>query len=460
MACLMLIQFCEGLTFYLLMPLLPFIVQHLKPGIPLGEVGYYAGYLSSAPALGAMVGCPLWGAVSDTVGRRPVLLMGLLLPSLCLLGLALAPSFAWALAFRGLQGFFNVNTTIAKTYVTELCTSKTVMRGIGMLVVPFSLSQMVGPLVAGLLARPANADGAEAALLARAPHLMCVLVPVAFSGGAFLLGLCCLPESLPALASATPVVEGSKPLLAEKGSRLAEVQRALRTREGAMAVLLFALAGGVHWGFLTLFPLWVVLPAAQGGFDFSSRQLGSIMACVGPVQMLWMPLVAPMVVQWLGLRRSWTLECLLWAVVLFCTPFARQAPAYPTAALVALFLAGKLLFVMVHCGSAVLLSHAVPGAVRGTFVGVAHTAGSLCRFVIPPACSALLAWLQQQAAVPGRGGWPLDYHLPFHLLGLGALAVGIWSLWLPPAVEQKAELRAPPAESLPTMGGEGTRGTV
>ena len=74
---LLLFQFCEGFAFYILAPLLPFLVQELIPGVPLEHVGYYAGYLSSYPFLGAMIGGPLFGALSDRIGRKPVLMLGM-----------------------------------------------------------------------------------------------------------------------------------------------------------------------------------------------------------------------------------------------------------------------------------------------------------------------------------------------------------------------------------------------
>jgi MFS family permease len=91
-----------------LLPLLPaWLAQHL-PGAGPAEVSRHVGFLSAAYTGGVLVGAPMWGLVSDRLGRPRILLFGLVgyVASLLML---LLPSMGslWAIyAMRIAAGFF------------------------------------------------------------------------------------------------------------------------------------------------------------------------------------------------------------------------------------------------------------------------------------------------------------------------------------------------------------------
>ncbi len=60
-----------------LMPLLPKWLEPLMPGASAIEIARHVGMLSGVYAAGILVGAPLWGIVSDRVGRRPILIVGM-----------------------------------------------------------------------------------------------------------------------------------------------------------------------------------------------------------------------------------------------------------------------------------------------------------------------------------------------------------------------------------------------
>ena len=61
-----------------LMPLLPGWLGPLMPGASASEIARHVGLLSGVYAAGVLVGAPLWGRVSDHVGRSRILLIGLI----------------------------------------------------------------------------------------------------------------------------------------------------------------------------------------------------------------------------------------------------------------------------------------------------------------------------------------------------------------------------------------------
>ena len=84
------------------------------------HVGNKAGYLGSAYFIGNFIGSLLWGWISDKIGRRPVLLMGMLGTLATELLFGFSQNFAWAIAARFLWGLLNGNLGVSKTYISEV----------------------------------------------------------------------------------------------------------------------------------------------------------------------------------------------------------------------------------------------------------------------------------------------------------------------------------------------------
>lgn len=91
-----------------LLPLLPGWLAPILRGASASDVGRHVGFVNGVYAVGIFVGAPLWGLVSDRVGRRQILIIGLVGYVGSLLAL-LVPAFGglWAIyLLRGMTGFF------------------------------------------------------------------------------------------------------------------------------------------------------------------------------------------------------------------------------------------------------------------------------------------------------------------------------------------------------------------
>ena len=64
---------------------------------------------------------PIWGFISDRIGRRPVMLVSTLGTGLSCVLFGFSKFYWWALIARSLFGALNGNLGVAKTYLREVC---------------------------------------------------------------------------------------------------------------------------------------------------------------------------------------------------------------------------------------------------------------------------------------------------------------------------------------------------
>ena len=243
-----------------LLPVLPAWLASMMPGVNAAEVGRHVGFLSGVYAAGVLIGAPLWGVVSDRVGRGRILIIGLVgyVASLLLL---LVPSMAglWAIyALRGTTGFFVAAVVpVVSALVAEHTPEPQRARRFAWLGAMSLLGFLFGPalsVVAEWIGRvgPWIADGAVSpALSARV-----VLVLSALLGGVMMLGLA---RTLPASIAADAAVQ-NKSVSSARGH-----SAALLWLSGAV---MFVLAG---------FELGIVLQGQQQSGQ-SSRQAAIMLA--------------------------------------------------------------------------------------------------------------------------------------------------------------------------------------
>lgn len=96
--------FAIGVGYGVILPFLPSLLEHLGQPTSDGAIQRTTGLLTGAYTVGPALLAPLWGALSDRVGRRPVLLVGLAGFSVTLVLSAAASSLAWLSAARVLNG--------------------------------------------------------------------------------------------------------------------------------------------------------------------------------------------------------------------------------------------------------------------------------------------------------------------------------------------------------------------
>jgi MFS family permease len=178
--------FLDLLGFGLVIPFLPGLARDR------GASDFVATLPGAAYSLMQFLFIPVWGRLSDRVGRRPVLLWSIAASSVGMAILGFGHSLAWLFLARVWSGIATANIAVAQAYIADVTTPETRARGMGMIGMAFGLGFIFGPAVGGLLARypVPGLPGAGAGALP-------ALVASALSALNLLLALRTLPESLP-----------------------------------------------------------------------------------------------------------------------------------------------------------------------------------------------------------------------------------------------------------------------
>jgi len=170
LAVLFVIVFVDLLGFGMVIPVLPLYAKTLGAGEA------WVGLLSSGYSAMQLVFAPIWGRLSDRVGRRPVLLASIAMTAVAFALYGLARDFAWLLVARLFAGVATANIAIAQAYVADVTTPETRARGMGLIGAAFGLGFVLGPAFGGVLSRSSLAAPSFAAAALAAVNLVAAWV--------------------------------------------------------------------------------------------------------------------------------------------------------------------------------------------------------------------------------------------------------------------------------------------
>ncbi|HJP58857.1 MAG TPA: MFS transporter [Gemmatimonadaceae bacterium] len=387
---LMITAFVDMLGLAMIIPLLPFYATKM------GASATIVGVLIAAFSIAQLASAPLWGKFSDRYGRRPALLVGLLISAVAYVIFAYASTLWLLLISRVVQGLGGGTIGVVQAYVADASDPNDRAKSLGWLSAATSLGAVVGPAIGSVLIHwGRHAPGIASAIF-------CVLVSI-FAG-------IYLRESRDSSFTAEHEV------IPQTSSGAVWSVIAHPKEPAQRLIWIYTIGIGAFYGTAPTLPLILAdrLPITEANVGFFVMYLGGMGVVVRAG-------ILGRMIEWLGEARLTRLGLILLASGL---ALVAAVHSYPTLAIALTLMPLGTAFVF-PCVTA-MLSRVVPKRHRGLYMGVQHTFGGVSRVVFPLAAGIAMDHL-------GLG-------FPFIVAGILVLS----TLLLTASMEQYAPTRAAP----------------
>jgi MFS family permease len=117
----------------------------------MSTVVLFGGLLGALYSLLQFFAAPIWGGISDRVGRRPVLLISVFGLFLSYVLWIFSGSFTLLIAARAIGGLMSGNLSIASAVVSDITDEKNRSKGMAFIGIAFALGFVFGPALGGIL---------------------------------------------------------------------------------------------------------------------------------------------------------------------------------------------------------------------------------------------------------------------------------------------------------------------
>ncbi len=135
----------------LIMPVMPDLIQELEAG-DLGQAALWGGILAAIFAVMQFLFGPVIGGLSDRFGRRPVLLLALVVMAFDYVLMAVAGTIWLLVIGRIIGGITAATQSTASAYMADISAPEDKAANFGLIGAAFGMGFVLGPLMGGVLA--------------------------------------------------------------------------------------------------------------------------------------------------------------------------------------------------------------------------------------------------------------------------------------------------------------------
>ena len=337
-------------------------------GMVIPFLSFYAReYGASGTLVGAVVGvysimqfffAPVWGRLSDRIGRRPVILVSLSASCVGYLLFAFANNLTLLFISRIIAGAGGANISTAQAYITDMTTPERRAKGMGLIGAAFGLGFILGPPLSGILASIGTRSGWH---------------------GNLLPGLAAGALSLTALLIAILVLAESKPPGSVSRSSIPPQFDPRIWRELTHHTLLAAVMSGLFFTLLAVAGMETsVTLHVRDRFHFRQIDLAYLFLFMGVIVAGIQGMLIGRFAKALGEKVLIAIGALSFTIAFVAVPSIYRVQ----------MLYGAAFFVAIGQGLTYpsltsLVSKAAPPDDRGSMLGLATSVGSLARFLGP-----------------------------------------------------------------------------
>ena len=422
LAILFLVTFIDMIGFGIVIPFLTYLVEDLAQAKGISAVGLWVGIIMTAYPLAQFVAAPIWGGLSDRIGRRPILLIGLIGNSVMFTVFGLAPTLLVALIARFFAGFFNGNIPVAKAYIGDVSSPDKLAGRMGLIGAAFGLGFTVGPFLGGELSSPAlRWEFFEGTIFETFPYLLPCLFASILSIISLVIAIFWLEESLP---EDRRKVAG-KSTFSQNFSKVFKESFDL-FKVSPFGRLMFTVMF-FFFGFTIMhavFILYTQMPVAEGGLNFSEADNGRIFALIGIFGIIAQGVLIGPLNRRFGTKKLLVYSSIITGIGLVLVPLGDQSNPWPYIIMVCALIAGGNGIFQPSANTIATEYAREKDMELGMVMGSVGAAGAFAR-VLGPITGGVI-W-----TITERSGLIYWYTIVFAVCGLLMLLACITSMRLP-----------------------------
>ncbi|KAJ7026612.1 major facilitator superfamily domain-containing protein [Mycena alexandri] len=423
LAIIMLVQVCEPLASQSIYPYINQLVSELDiTGGDEKKVGYYAG-LESLFFLTEALTVLQWSRASDRVGRKPILLLGLIGTCVSMLLFGLSRTF-WALvASRCLTGLLNGNIGVMKSAMGDMTDPSNRAEGFAYIPVVWDVGAALGPLVGGFLACPHEhfPRWFSATFWREFPYFL----PCLATGG-FVLMTCFVVlvffEEPIHLKKGKAAVSSGAPTRSLSPQRSGPLPlRALLTFPVLISIANYVGVAFLYITLSALLPLFLAMPIPIGGIGLPPAKIGLVLSAYSAATALFQVFFCARLIGRFGATRVFiggiSTSLLIFALFPVMSVIAKREGVTPVVwVLIACVLALGALLDTAFAAVFMFLTVAAPASSRGMVNGLAQTAVSAAKAFGPALATSLFSLSVEKNLLNGYAVYAV-------LMGISLLAL-------------------------------------
>jgi len=419
---LFLVTMIDLIGFGIVIPFLTYLVEDLAAEQGIVAVGIWVGVLMTSYSAAQFLFSPIWGSISDRIGRRPVLMIGLVGNTVFFTMFGLANTLLIALIARFLAGVFNGNIAVARAYIGDVSNPKQLTTRMGLIGAAFGLGFTIGPFIGGELSNPASRwELFESTIFETYPYLLPCLAASILSLMSLIVAYRNLTESLPLELRSK---KSKNKLLTRLKNSTKNMSSTLYS--GSISIVIWMTMLFV-FGFTIMhavFILYTGMDVSDGGLSFNEAQNGRIFAVIGIAGILTQAILIGPLSRKFGSRNLLPISCLLIGTGLVLIPYTEPEYGFIQLGMVSMLIAmGNGIFQ--PSSSSILTTIAKNNNMElGVVMGTQESISAFSRILGP--LTGGFVWV---LTVENKA--PFDYHTSFHLCGLLMVLAALLSLKIP-----------------------------
>ncbi|XP_056165987.1 probable peptide/nitrate transporter At3g43790 isoform X2 [Syzygium oleosum] len=407
------VSLCTALPISSLFPFLYFMIRDFHIAKREEDIGFYAGFVGSSFMVGRALTSVFWGVLADRYGRKPVILIGTFSVVVLNTLFGLSTSFWMALCTRFLLGCFNSLLGTIRAYASEVSTEEHHALTLSVVSTSRGMGLIIGPAIGGFFAQPAEKYPglfSQSSIFGRYPYFLpCLLISI-YAAGVF-ISCWWLPETLhvhestDGRGSCDEVEISCDSSDTTKHDTEVEEQKTyeenlLKNWPLMSTIIVYCVFSLQEIAYSEIFSLWAVSERKYGGLNFSSQDVGEVLAISGFGLLLFQLLLYPWVERILGPGISIPLLSSYPFIAMLSGLTLHIAINFASILRNALSVSGVTgIFILLNNAVDIIFSPSTalqPQHQRGAANGISMTAMSISKAFGPACGGALFSWAQRR----------------------------------------------------------------